>query len=85
MSVVMLVILAALVGTTFLFLSTAQLPYLQVECQVVQQTLETGELKLSSTCTRTSSYLELGVSFPIYFVGVLTFLGWYFASAELFP
>lgn len=75
-----MLILAALIGGTFFVFRKANIPYDLIEIKETELTPDSllyRDFPMELKINKTESNLEMNVSFPIYYIGFITFLGWY--------
>ena len=65
---------------SFFFLRSINLPYKKFECDFNKGIEAYIEVTDSNACIGTSSELNMNVSVPVYAIGVMCFLGWFFLA-----
>jgi LMBR1 domain-containing protein 1 len=62
----------------YAFLSTAEIPVSTVNCSIFSMQSSTETTINTSSCTTLASTLNIDVSFPIFIIGLMSFISWFF-------
>lgn len=73
-----IVVVLLILIVSYAFLSVAEIPVLTNNCSIVHVTssLDTQAL-VNYACYETSTHLTVDVSFPIYLIGIMSFVSWF--------
>ena len=71
-------IVCAVLFISYAFLSKAWIPIQSISCEDIVLT-NSGDMTTDyNSCTTTSDKLQIKVSFPVYVVAIISFVGWIF-------
>jgi LMBR1 domain-containing protein 1 len=63
---------------SYAFLSTAEIPISAINCSITNmQSSDSIEIINFKDCFKTNTLLQVDVSFPIYVIGILSFVSWF--------
>ena len=77
---VLVICVAGAIGISYIFLNTSSIPYQKVSCDATLLTPEEDLSPVVAKCVKATGYLEMKVTLPIYSIGALSFLGWFFLA-----
>jgi LMBR1 domain-containing protein 1 len=74
---VTIIVVVAILVVTYAFLSTAEIPIITIDCAITNVQLSQAKTLNISTCTRNETTLNIDVSFPIFVIGLMSFISWF--------
>ena len=72
-----IIVVLIILFVSYAFLSTAEIPIATINCSLENLQISTGTTLNISNCLKEEAVLSIDVSFPIYVIGLMSFISWF--------